>query len=252
MAQLIHHVLGRRDGVRVDEIFRATDEGRRAAQALYEQLGGRKSARRTYQVRTRIDGRSVSRTFRTRDEADAYASAVETDKRRGTAIDPRQSQLPVADVAARWLKAGTTKRASSRARDTAIVEHHIKPTLGKRPVAVVTRADVQALVDGWAQAGAPSTVVRQYACLRAIFAWAEASELISKNPCRKIRLPAVGEVHHPVLAEEELQRLAAVLGDDAAMMWLGVVLGLRWAEVAGLTVGCVDFLPREGVRRQAA
>jgi hypothetical protein len=26
------------------------------------------------------------------------------------------------------------------------------------------------------------------------------------------------------------------------MMWIGVVLGLRWAECAGLTVGAVDVM----------
>jgi hypothetical protein len=27
------------------------------------------------------------------------------------------------------------------------------------------------------------------------------------------------------------------------MVWVGAVLGLRWGEVAGLTVGAINFLP---------
>ena len=42
---------------------------------------------------------------------------------------------------------------------------------------------------------------------------------------------------------DELERLAIVLGPDSApFMWLGAVLGLRWAEAAGLTVDRLDFL----------
>ena len=77
---------------------------------------------------------------------------------------------------------------SSLARDRSIIEHYVRPSLGGRPIGAVTRAEVQALVDGWTQAQAASTVGRQYSCLRAMFAYAEAAELIMKTPCRSIRL----------------------------------------------------------------
>ena len=46
-----------------------------------------------------------------------------------------------------------------------------------------------------------------------------------------------------MLAAPQLQLLAEELGpDQAPMMWLGVVGGLRWAECAGLTVCSLDLL----------
>src|ERR1039458_7209067 len=71
--------------------------------------------------------------------------------------------------------------------------------------------------------------------------WAEASEMIGRTPCRDIRLPQVRLVDRPYLDAKELARLATALGpDQAPMMWLGAVLGLRWPEAAGLTVSGFD------------
>ncbi len=65
--------------------------------------------------------------------------------------------------------------------------------------------------------------------------------MIGRTPCRDIRLPQVRLVDRPYLNAKQLTRLASALGpDQAPMMWLGAVLGLRWAEAAGLTVSGFD------------
>lgn len=144
--------------------------------------------------------------------------------------------------------------ASSRARDLSILNSHVLPVLGARAIGGVTRHDVQALVDGWADHQAPSTVGRQYSCLRALFAYAEATDRLTRSPCRGIRLPRGRLVERPTLGADELERLADVLGEDQApMMWAGAVLGLRWAEVAGLTVDRLDMLGgKVAIARQLA
>jgi len=63
-----------------------------------------------YDVRTRIGGRVVTRTFKRRKDADAYASTTEADKLRGVVLDPRRSRQPFENVARAWLKARTSKR----------------------------------------------------------------------------------------------------------------------------------------------
>ncbi|HLG68184.1 MAG TPA: hypothetical protein VKV36_09990 [Acidimicrobiales bacterium] len=107
----------------------------------------------------------------------------------------------------------------------------------------MTAADVQALVDSRSATKASSTLLRQHACLRAILASAESDDLIARSPCRGIGLPRVHLVDRPYLDADQLTRLAGALGpDQGAMVWLGAVLGLRWAEVAGLTVDRLDLL----------
>jgi hypothetical protein len=142
-----------------------------------------------YDVRTRIGGRVVTRTFKRRKDADNYANTTEADKLRGVVLDPRRARTPFEEVARSWLKARTAKRASSIARDRAIIDHHLVPVLGTQSVGGITRADVQALVDSWAGQKAPSTVWRQHATLRAIFTWAEASDLIAEEPMSKHQAP---------------------------------------------------------------
>jgi len=50
-------------------------------------------------------------------------------------------------------------------------------------------------------------------------------------------------VDRPYLDAGQLAELAKELAPDlGAIMWLGVVLGLRWGEAAGLTVDRLDLL----------
>jgi integrase len=195
-----------------------------------------------YDVRTRIGGRVVTRTFKRRRDADNYATTTEADKLRGVVIDPRRGKAQFHDVASAWIASNSAKRPGSIARDRGIIEHHLNPNLGTRAVGSITKADVQSLVDKWKADLAPSTIGRQYSCLRALLGWAEASEYIVRTPCRDIRLPSVRLVDRPELSAKQLTSLARALGaDQAAMMWMGAVLGLRWAECAGLTANRVDF-----------
>ena len=98
------------------------------------------------------------------------------------------------------------------------------------------------MVDRWVLRYSPSTVGRMASVLRALFSYAVDAEFVARSPasgcvCRT-RL-----VERPVLTADDLERLAKALGpDDAPMMWLGVIGGLRWAECAGLAVRDLDLL----------
>jgi len=183
-------------------------------------------------------------TFKFKADALAYLGLVETDMRRGVWREPMAERLTVAELAAEWLEANPLKRSSSLERDQSTLRNHVLPALGALDVTTVTRQDVQRLVDRWAIDHAPSTAIRHYAVLRAIFSYGVDTERLLRSPCRRIRLPRGQLVERPVLSADELERLAGELGfDQATMMWVGAVLGLRWAEVAGLTVDRLD-VPR--------
>ena len=48
-------------------------------------------------------------------------------------------------------------------------------------------------------------------------------------------------VDRPAITADDLERLGEALGPDhAPMMWMAAVLGLRWGEAAGMTVGSID------------
>jgi hypothetical protein len=100
--------------------------------------------------------------------------------------------------------------------------------------------------------------------LRAVFSYAVKSQAIpkGKSPCDNINLPEVPEVERPVLIQDdddpsdldgvwtlsndELLCLANALGQNYGLMvWIGTCLGMRWSEIAGLTVASLNLLRGE-------
>lgn len=202
----------------------------------------KRDGRRVYDVRLRDhDGREYSKTFLTKREAEGFEAAERTALHRGTWVDPRLSAVQLRDVADRWLASSATKRPGSIARDRSILDNHVLPVLGAKPVGLITRSDIQRLVSSWGERHAAASTVRMYAVLRAVLGWAEDSELIARNPCRRIKLPQVAPRLPEILDADALGRLAKALGPYGAMAYLGA-FGLRWGEIAGLRVARVDFL----------
>jgi integrase len=197
-----------------------------------------------YDVRLRAaDGSSYKRSFGTRRAAEVFEACERADRSRGTWLDPRRAEASFADVAREWLASNPAKRPGSFARDEGIVRLHLEPSLGARPLGTVTPGDVQTLVKAWSRQQKPRTVRRQYGVMRAIFRFAIERDYIGRTPCRGIKLPEVEPAARPVVTGADLERLAKELGPDhSTMALLGVVLGLRWGECAGLRIGRIDFL----------
>jgi integrase len=188
-----------------------------------------------------VHGRQRTKTFVSRADAKAWLSATETDMRRGSWIDPRKAAVRVEVVAQHWLEAGQSKRPGSIARDISILQNHILPVLGASRIGSITRTEVQQLVSDWSGRFSAATTVRMYACLRALFSYAESCELIARSPCRNVRLPETHPRDSQILDDQSMGMLADSLGPSAPMLYLAV-LGLRWGEVAGLRVADLDFL----------
>ncbi|MBO0691611.1 MAG: site-specific integrase [Acidimicrobiaceae bacterium] len=199
-----------------------------------------------YDIRLRDpNGHVYTRTLPTKKAAVKFEATEKADRHRGTWIDPRNASLPVEELAEAWLASNPAKRSGTRARDKGIVDRHIVPVLGGRPIGSVTPPDVQALVNAWSLEAAPRTVNRQYGVLRAVFRYAVAAEYLARTPCREVKLPEPEPLRRRLPDEEQLAALAAELGPYGLMVWTAVITGLRWGEVAGLRVGSVDVMRSE-------
>ena len=175
-------------------------------------------------------------------DAQAWLTNADSQIARGTWAAPAAGRLTVDEVAERWLASNPLKRVSSVERDRSILRH-ILPVLGPWRLAQVSRADLQKMVDRWVLRYSPSTVGRMASVLMALFSYAVDAELVARSPASGLRLPRTRLVERPVLTADDLERFAKALGpDDAPMMWLGVIGGLRWAECAGLAVRDLDLL----------
>lgn len=190
------------------------------------------------------DGAGRGRTFPRKVDAEAFLTTIEHQKLTGGYLDPSAGRTT---VLAWWERyhAETPKRATTAARDRAVMGKWWLPALGSTAVAAVTPAAVRAVVAVMSEKLAPATVRTNYGVLRAVMAAAVEADLIGRAPCRAIRLPTEQRPGPRFLTADELARLADAMPTEyRAMVYVAGVLGLRWSEVAGLRVGRCDFLRR--------
>ncbi len=162
----------------------------------------------------------------------------------GSWTDPAAGKVTLADYAATWLaRMGPTWRVSTAAGIANSLEHHILPTLGRRPLASLRKSDVEALCASLALA--PSTVGTVHQHLGQLLGSAVEDGLLPRNPASRARLPRREPSKAQPVPLEVVQRIAAGLPDWLAVaVPLGIGAGLRQGEASGLTVDRVDFLRR--------
>ena len=123
---------------------------------------------------------------------------------------------------------------------------HLKPYFEPKGLRLcdVTPRTIQRYVDEKEMAGqSPGSVKKHLVILNGVFNDAIKLQELAFNPCNKIS-PSRGEKFHgsAYTAEEARQLIAAVEGDPVEpAVYLGLYLGLRRSEVAGLRWMDVDF-----------
>jgi integrase len=150
----------------------------------------------------------------------------------------------------------TSKKASTLATDRSRIHRHIKPLLGRRAVASVTREDVEAFMHDVAAGktkglsrvrGGRGTASRTVGLLGAIFTYAVRHRMRSDNPVHGVLRPADGRRERRLTDHEYGDFGAALRAADTAGIWppavaaarflaltgwrSGEALGLRWSEI---------------------
>jgi hypothetical protein len=127
-------------------------------------------------------GRERSRTFAKKVDAERFLAGVESDKSLGLYVDPAAGQLTVGEYVTTWQSVQVHRSTTAAAFDSHL-RNHILPILGHRPLASVTRSEVQAWVKSRSEVLAPSTTAIVYAVLRVVFRAAVADRIIAVGPC---------------------------------------------------------------------
>ncbi len=197
-----------------------------------------------YDVKLRDpEGHMYQRTFRTKREAETYQARELADRSPGSWVDPRLSDTTFAEWAAHWLESDPTKRAKTVATNEWTIRSHLVPALGRTPLGAIIPLDVQRMVRDWTTRYKPSGVGRRYAVLRAILNAAVDADLLSRSPCRGVKLPALQPAERTQLSAEDVQQLAEVMPVGyRPLVYVGGVLGLRFGECAALRVRSLDTL----------
>jgi integrase len=124
------------------------------------------------------------------------------------------------------------------------VRLHIKPVLGKRPLAKLTAGDVQRLLDAKRTAGlSPRSVQYIHATLRAALGVAERWGLIARNVAELTEPVTVRRRQVEPFTPDEIDRLLEVCASDrlGAFYTIAMAIGLRPGEALGLSWPDVDL-----------
>lgn len=210
--------------------------GRRHFGTVRQRSSGR------WQATYRHEGQRISAgVFRTKADALASLSVIETDMLRGAWVDPFVGRLTLERYTSEWLDRRTDLAVRTRDLYAYVLRRHILPPLGRATLAGLTSSQIR----GWHAALAekhPATAAKAYRLLSSIMRTAVTDGLITSNPCK---VKGAGQEHsaeRPVasVAEVEALRLAMpvhlrVVVSLAAWCQLrrGEILGLRRSDVDG-------------------
>lgn len=173
-----------------------------------------------------------------------------------THVSARATAATVADVARRYLRLHVAVNCKPKSMDLyrTVIDNHIVPALGDRPMGAVRRSDVAALQyslhDRPAVANSTIQVLTQL--FRKAQQWGLAPE--GPNPCRSIRKYKL-RLRDRHLTRDEYRRLGQTLRDGEAGGWVSapaaaalrllILTGCRRDEILTLRWDDVDRQARE-------
>lgn len=207
------------------------------------------------------DGRTISRSFTRKIDAEAWADGQKTDQRRGEWVDPRSGDVLLGE----WLRiVEETKldvEASTLATRDSLIRTHIDPTIGQWPINRLTADVLQRWVRDMSREKSPATVRKTFTIVAEALRMAMARSKLIRNPAEGVKLPKLIDSEHRYLTELEVWSLAdAVAPYLRPFVLLGAFVGLRPGESLGLRWNHVDLgraqvrvtatLSREGVLKQ--
>jgi integrase len=202
-------------------------------------------------------------TFKTKGDAQAWLSSVETDIRRGAWVNPWASRQTVAYWAERWLATTVHLRATTKRGYEVALRTHVLPAFGDEPVSRVDQPAVRAWVAGLAQRGcAPGTIAGARKVLRLVLGTALEANALATNPCDRVKVPRGPRQEMHFLSAEQVEALAGAVEypplrraghgakptgrhhfpEYAALIRFAAYSGLRAGEIAGLRVRRLDSL----------
>jgi integrase len=220
-----------------------TVTGRRRFGAVRKLKSGRWQVRYRDPVTDQL--RPAPQTFSTKTEAGRWLSVLEADILRGSWVDPADGEMRFDELAERWYATKIHLRETTKLQYRYLLDKHVLPFFGDRPIGAVTVLDVQTwLADRKAKTRLSSnSVAKAYKVLRMVMDVAVEAGLIFRTPCRvkgaaTERLPEM----RAATAEEVAAVAARVEPRWQALILMAAYSGLRWGELAGLRQKHLDPL----------
>ena len=187
------------------------------------------------------------RTFETKRDAEAWATAIESEMHRGVFLDRSEAERTTfgeaLDRYAREVTSGKRGWETEMYRINALKKH----PLAARSMASLRGVDFAKYRDDRLKKCGPATVKRELVIISHVFNTARKDwSLPVENPIASIRKPASGQHRERRLAEDELSRLLNAADDSKAStlsfcIIIAVETGMRAGEIVHLGWEQIDL-----------
>nr|WP_236034458.1 site-specific integrase [Bifidobacterium saguinibicoloris] len=205
-------------------------------------------------------GRLRSKSFKTRDEAEAYRTAVSDDQYSGRYINKDDRNRLYRDVKEEWLQSKHGVKGSSIRGYKRYMRTYVLPKWGDKAIGSITRSDVSKWVGELRCGTAPydfnndarpkdrlseSYVKGVFKTANQVMIYAKKNRLILDNPFEGVELPRDNKPDDGMVfltyKQVELLADAAMLPGDDLLIRMLAYTGLRPNEMMALHVGDVDL-----------
>jgi integrase len=192
---------------------------------------------------------------------DAERVLAEALHQHDTGIDVNPGKLTVAEYLRRWLRdyAAHNVSASTLARYTGIVEHHLVSQLGELHLKNLRPAHIQAAygralaeggrADGRRGSLSARTVIQHHRILREALKHAVEWQLVARDPSVGVRPPRAQRQEMRVLSSDEARHLLEVASGSSfrPIIYVALATGARLGELLALRWSDLDL--EEGMMR---
>ena len=192
-------------------------------------------------------GKTRSKTFKTKTDAKAYRSQVETKLQSGDWRDPSLGKVKFAEYASEWLAGETTLKPATLANYGMLLRKHVFPYFGDAPLNGIEPEHVTRWIKKLSGQGlSPGSVRNAFRVLYRVLSEAERYRRIASNPARGAKLPKRSKTAMKVLTPAQISTLADAMEPRyRALILLAGWTGARWGEVAALEVSSLNLLKGE-------
>lgn len=208
------------------------------------------------------DNKQRKKNFARKTDAKRYAATVEADLARHDWVDPQRGRHPFKEWAEKWISTTTHLKPKTRESYESILNNHLIPEFGDRPIASIEHPEVLTFLSGLQAAGKGAGTVRNVRdVMRLVFKLAVTSGAIKTNPVEGVKAPRATKNEMLFLTEDQVMALADEIEDPpplqrgamhreggypdyGLLVRFAAFTGLRAGEIGALRVSRINLMRR--------
>jgi hypothetical protein len=159
-----------------------------------------------------LDGKSRSRTFDRKIDAERFLERVGADLQPGEYTDPALRRVHFNDWADQFWATATHVKPSTRRGYRQALENHLRRAFGARSIGSIDRAEIKRWATAQLERGTSPKSVRNWLSVL-ILAFEEAidAKAIRENPARRVKLHHAPRTQTTFFTAEQIERVAEAI-----------------------------------------